>query len=264
MNKERVIVSFSGRCEMNCKHCFALEQEKDFQLNDVDSVVNSLEHENFDIIYVSHNKENFYKPWEGVELCEKLYYKYRKDLCITSRCVLDDNSFDRMVRLNDTMKKEGHDMFWCISIPALERAYVTEDFSKVPSPQERISFLEKIKLANIYSILTIRPLFPEQIISHEEIKNLLDLVQNCIDVVITGGLVVTDYILERLCIESQDLQYYEGNESQYLVGAISENARFVDVHKEKDMLRKYCEKLNIVFFEHSMEAINYLKSANHM
>lgn len=258
MFSNRIIVSFEGRCELNCKHCFALEQENEYMRNDVDAIVDSLDDKEFDIIYVSHNKENFWHAIDGVELCEKLYARYRKDMCITSRCVLDNEMFNRMVMLNNTMKNQGKRIFWCESVPALESASIIEDLNKVPSPEKRIDFLGRLRANDIYAILSIRPLFPSEVIPNEEIKRLIEMAIGNVDAIITGGLITTEEIEKRLVLNYENWKYLEGNDSAYLVGAISGKARFVDVRDEIMSLRNCCEVCEIPFFEHSLQAINYL------
>ncbi len=260
MFSNRVIVSFEGRCEMNCKHCFALEQESNYMKNDIDIIVNSLFDKEFDIIYVSHNKENFFHASDGVNLCERLYEKYGKDICITSRCVLNDEMFNRIVLLNDKMKKKGKRIYWCESVPAVQSASIIEDLSIVPSPEERINFLGKLKINGVFAILSIRPLFPSEVIPNEEIRQLVQMALNRVDAIITGGLITTEEIDRRLDLNQDNWKFLENNDSEYLVGAINKNARFVDVRNEILYLRDCCEACGIKFFEHSLQAVNYLAS----
>lgn len=255
MIKERVLVSLPGKCPLNCKHCFALEQEEE-GFSSMDEVIESISDKNFDIIYVSHLKENFVNPEEGVCFCERLFERYRKDICVTSRCVLTDVFIQRLSRLNAAMKEQGHRLFWCESIPALESAALTEDLSKIPTPHERINFLEKLENAGITTIMSVRPLFPSSSISKNEIGRLIEYAKNCVSAVITGGLIVTPQIEKRFSIDTQNWEYSENN-SDYLVGVIKNNAKFVDVNKELTVLSDCCKKNSIPFFLHSMQAINY-------
>ena len=158
------------------------------------------------------------------------------------------------------MKRCNKHIYWCESVPALQSASIMEDLNKVPSPQERIKFLGKLKDGGIYSILTVRPLFPSVVVTYDEIDELVRLASNNIDAVITGGLITTDAIDRRLGINQEGWNYLEGNDSAYLVGAIGKNARFVDVRKEISHLRRCCDLYGVKFFEHSMQAINYLIS----
>lgn len=260
MFDKRVFVSFEGKCEMNCRHCFALEQEDEFNKNDISKIVDSLVDKEFDIIYVSHNKENFTNAEDGVKLCEKLYEKYNKDLCVTSRCILNNEMLSRVVRLNEKMKKNKKRIYWCESVPALTSASIIEDLKKLPLPEERIRFLGRLKINDIYSILTVRPLFPSVVIPDSEIAELISMASDKVDAVITGGLITTEAIDRRLDLKQVEWKYLENNDSAYLVGAISEKARFVDVRKEVVHLKECCNLHGVKFFEHSLQAINYLSN----
>lgn len=258
MLRKRAIISFEGRCEMNCKHCFALEQESNYAANDVNAIVDSLAKEDFDIIYVSHNKENFLYADDGVALCEKLFDRYGRDLCVTSRCVLNDEMLHRMAQLNRKMKKQDKQIFWCESAPALKSTSLMEDLGKVPSPEERICFLGRLRDNDICSILSVRPLFPSAVIPDDEIEELVKMASNKADAVITGGLITTAEIDQRLGLNREGWKYLDGNDSAYLVGAIGVEARFVDVRNEIYHLKDCCGLYGIKFFEHSLQAINAL------
>ena len=53
-----------------------------------------------------------------------------------------------------------------------------------------------------------------------------------VDAIITGGLITTEEIDKRLGLNYENWKYLEGNDSAYLVEAISDKARFVDVREE--------------------------------
>lgn len=142
----RELVSFSGKCPMNCKHCFANEiVDENEQENNIEDVLDSLEGKQFDVVYVSHFKENFYHQEKGVQLCEEIYKKHQCDICVITRCVLNDDFLSRIVLLNESMSKNGNNLTFCISVPAFNSYEKLEDSSKVRTPLERIRFAEKIK-----------------------------------------------------------------------------------------------------------------------
>lgn len=258
----RLFVSFNGKCALGCKHCFAAEQTDGVCNDSVADVMNSITKEpnEFDIIYVSHYKENFVDENVGLELCEKLYDKYQKDLCITSRCVLSEINIRRLKLLNEKMEKNGNHIYWCESVPALESAGITENLNMLPSPRSRIDFLAKLKSMGIYSIVTVRPLFPSSVVETDEINKLLELVHENVDAVITGGLVLTNFIADRLNLDTRGWKFYEQNKSAYLIGAIADQARFVNVDEEIKAMRSKCHELGLPFFSHSTEVIQYLKT----
>ena len=261
MLRNREIISFSGRCSLKCKHCFAHEIEtEDICDSDVeiDKIVESLRGKTFDVIYVSHNKENFNDPMLGVELCKKLFEEYNCDICITTRKSFNGAAFKNLKKLNELMKENSKFLYVCVSIPAIQSWEIMEQKDKMQSPYERIGFLERLKNAGIFSLLTIRPLFPENVIPRSEIRQIVDLCADKVDCILTGGLAVTDNILSRLALNEADLKYTDGELSEYLVG-VKSKVKYVDVTSEISALKAYCRENDISFFEHSLDAINHLR-----
>lgn len=247
---------------MGCKHCFATEINNGECENSIDEVMNSIQKEKdeFEIIYVSHYKENFTDQELGIELCKRLFEKYKKDICITSRSVLNDEGIQKIISLNHAMSEQNCRIFWCESIPALQSAGITENLNKIPTPEDRLTFLGKLKDAGICAIITVRPLFPSRVIGTDEINKLLELSVGKVDAVITGGLILTDSIEKRLGLNTKNWKFYECNQSAYLIGSGIEKARYVDVDDEVKNLKSKCNELGLPFFLHSTEAINNLKS----
>ena len=78
---DRVLVSFTGTCPLECKHCYTLDQSEPKNNNDIDEIeqiVESISGSSFDIIYVSHDRENFIDEHSGLRLVESLYDTYRR------------------------------------------------------------------------------------------------------------------------------------------------------------------------------------------
>ncbi len=260
MYSKRVLVSFSGKCKLGCKHCFAIEQEPDVEKNDIDSVVKSIEKEEFDVIYVSHNRENFLNANDGIELCKQLYKKYKKSIVVISRMILSEKDVDKIVRLNEEMKKEGKELFWMESVCALNSASITEDLKCIPSPNDRIDFLGTLNKKGIHTILAIRPLFPSSVVPASEINGLVRRAKGKVDAITSGGIILTESIKARLSIDTSNWERLKYNTSDYLVGAVND-AEYIDVSNELDNLVKQCLKNRIPLFEHSMMAINAISDS---
>ena len=259
MLRKRELVSFTGRCEFDCKHCFAQEiVEPDERENGVEDVINDLKDKIFDVVYISHNKENFLNPEKGVTLCEKIYENYRCDICVITRTEFTGDPLKRITELNSRMKETRNNLTFCISVPALESSDKIESSEFMPSPEARIRFAKKLKKLGIYSFVTIRPLFPDFVISTSEVHQIVDLCAGEVDAILTGGLCVTDHILQRLGLESSKLKFLASADSEYLQGT-DVDFKEVDVRNEIDDLEQYCKSKRIPFFKHSMDALNNFK-----
>lgn len=260
MLENRKIISFGGKCSFDCKHCFGCEiDETNKNEVGIDDLIVSLQNQNFDVLYISQNKENLTDPHKCIELCEKLYEEYCCDIFITTRCILNDNEITHFINLSEKMKENNKNLTICVSIPAMDSYSKTENKDKVPTPHQRIDFLKKIKNSNIYSMVTIRPLFPNSFIPQDEIFQLVDECKNKVDCILTGGLMVTDKILKRLGVDKSEFNYLPYGNSEYLKG-IDVDFMAVDVSEEIKNLKEYCNKNGILFFAHSMDALNFFKS----
>lgn len=259
MITQREIVSFSGRCPLDCKHCFAKEiVDENEPENDISAVINELSGKHFDVVYVSHYKENFFDPDHGVDLCEEIYNTYKCDICITTRCTLSGKPLLRTKELNRKMKKTGNSLSFCISIPALGSYEKIENKEIIATPLQRIDFAGQLKAIGITTFVTIRPLFPSSFISTDEIHQIVDRCVDKVDGILTGGLYATDSILDSLQIPHDAVSYLDDSESEYLVG-VEKNFRAVNVESEIEDLATYCRSKSLPFFKHSIDALNYFK-----
>ena len=259
MITQRQLVSFSGRCPLGCKHCFAKEiVDENEPENDIDSIIKELSDKHFDVVYVSHYKENFFDPDRGVELCEAIYDTYKCDICVTTRCTFSGKPLVRIKALNQKMQENGNSLSFCISIPALESYEKIENKEIIATPIQRIDFAGQIRSLGINSFVTIRPLFPTNFIPKDEIHRIVDKCADKVDGILTGGLCVTNQILEDLQIPSDTVTYLEQANSEYLIG-VEKPFRALNVEEEIQDLESYCKYKSIPFFRHSMEALNYYK-----
>lgn len=256
---KRALVSFDGECPYYCKHCYTYGLKQSERRRTIAEIVESINNEEFDIIYISQKKENFVDPDEGLALCEALYDRYHTDLMAITRNVFNYDQIERLRNLNTKMQKEGKRFFLSVSIPALKSAYITEELSLIPSPKERIEFLHKVSDAGITSFLVIRPLYPEKIIPVTEALELIDKCKMFVSGILSSGLATNSSILKQLGYNENDFIYTQGGKSDYLVGAI-EDVKYTDVSKEISILHEYCRNIGIPFFEHSLPAINYIEN----
>lgn len=257
MISNRELVSFSGKCPLNCKHCFTKEIVKDSEVeNEIEDIIGQLSGKVFDVVYVSHYKENFYNPEKGIRLCEEIYKVYQCDICVTTRCTFSGGLLARIKELNDKMRMNGNNLTFCISVPAYESYAKLEDKTLIPTPQQRIDFAGQLKNMGVTSMVTVRPLFPANYIPTDEIHKIIDSCEGKVDAILTGGACVSERILKDLGVEKETFTYDKKEKSEYLVG-VEKEFDAVNVESELKDLESYCELKRIRFFRHSMEALNF-------
>lgn len=256
--KIRQLISFDERCPMMCKHCYTYELEEKMKKRSHVELVQSLKNKEFDIIYVSQSCENFFDEDAGVALCSDLYHTYHKDLFVITRNFLCDKTIEKLAALNRYMNEHGNQLFLSVSVCADESYGLTENVNLCPSPRLRLVNLERAFKQNIKTLLIVRPVFPDHVIPVVECLNLIESAQSYVCAVISSGLIVTDHILDKLGLDKGALSYHSDGDSEYLDNLPREAALYVDVDAELEEIRTFCISKNMLFFRHSMPALNAL------
>lgn len=261
MKYTRQFISFSGKCPFKCNHCytFCSGYDKNDLGNSVEDIIASLKEKQnrFDIVYISGHKENFINPDEGLRLCEELFSNFSCDIMITTRCVFNDEQLGRLSLLNNNMRSKGRDLFFCASIPALDSYKKLEPNAIIPSPDERITNFIRVSKMGIYTILTLRPLCPNEYIPVQELLRIIERCEDFSTAVLSSGIVVNYQILSKLQDFPTDFKSVEKPLMPCLKNDIS--MQYVDVSSELDKIEKKCIECEVPFFTHSMPAIEYIK-----
>ena len=154
------------------------------------------------------------------------------------------------------MEKANKQLFIAVSLNATESIGVCENTSKVPTPYERMAFLKELSNIGFYPILMIRPVLPDGLIPVTECEKIIESTHEYISCVVSSGLGVNDFILQRLNLKESEFSYKK--DQDYLQGAINCEIKFIDVDAELKRIQNKCESLAVPFFEHSMPALNYV------
>lgn len=253
--KHRILVSFDEQCPYQCKHCYTLDIPR-YGSRSMEEIVNSIDRQSFDIVYVSQRRENFENPLRGLSFCRKLFERYKSHIIIITRNVFSGNAIEQLLDLSSEMKKEGKILFFAVSVFATASFSISENPYIVPSPYERINFLHQLSQNGIPVIAMIRPIFPDKIIPITEVFEIIDLCKNDNICIVSSGLAINDNILWRLGITKDSLVLQEN--FGYLEGVMEGNLSFVDVSNELNLIQEHCQYNKIPFFSHSMQAINFI------
>ena len=256
---KRQFVSFGGRCAFNCNHCYTFSPGYDLDNKAaVRDIVASLKDKEFEIVYVSGHRENFIDPDEGLSLCEEIFKEYNVDLLITTRNVFGGGQLLRLENLYKSMKEKGKDLFFCSSIPAASSYKKLEPCSLIPTPYERMDFLKTVFDLGIFTLLTIRPLCPDEFIPVKESLEIVDKCHSFSSAIISSGIVVNDTILGRL----KSFPVYDSGGKEPLMECLQKkhiSVEYVKVEYELAMIKNRCQKYGKKLFEHSCPAIDHIR-----
>lgn len=256
---KREMVSFDGRCPLQCKYCYTYDLQENFQHRSIEELVCSIDEKEFDILYFSQTYENFWVQKEGLYFCEELYRKYKKDIFIITKSLLNDNSILRLADLNRQMKNNGNQLYLGVSVCANESYGEVEQKGLCPSPIERISNLERGYRQGIKTLLLLRPIFPDNIVPVRECLDLIGRIKSEVCAVVSSGLITTPNNLKELRLERESLRYLENGDSNYLANIEREKVSFVNVEDELKIIQNYCQEQKIPFFRHSIPALNNIR-----
>lgn len=253
--EKRSLISFDDLCPYQCKHCYTLDIDRSNKNRSIEEIVDSIGDTDFDIVYVSQRRDNFIDQDYGIELCERVFDRYGCNILVITRNVFSQQHIERLKALHQKMLNVGKRLFVAVSIFATKSFSVSENPNKVPSPYERIRFLEKLSQEKIDTITLIRPVFPNNIVPIEELYEIVDLCSEFNSCIVSSGLAINDNILWRLGLNLEDFYYVEN--MPYLEGVMEGKLKFVDVSKELLLLKQHCQENNISFFDHTLSAINF-------
>lgn len=142
--KSRAFASFSGICSYRCLHCYTFSDDFTNRGKEcTEHIISDLKKQDFNIVYISGYKENFLNPMEGLSMIETIYETFHCDLLLTTRTVWDTNYIKRLSLLNQKMRFNGNKLYFCISIPAYKSYKLLEPNPMIPTPKQRIEFLDR-------------------------------------------------------------------------------------------------------------------------
>jgi len=253
---KRVLISFDDLCPYQCKHCYTLDIKRKSDNRTISEIVDSIASKEFDVVYVSQRRDNFVIPDEGLELCEEIFKRYKCNIFIITRNIFNKPCIERLLKLKNKMQENDKEIIVAVSVLATHSYTKSENPHIVPSPYERLEFLKELSNNGIKTVVIIRPVFPRHIIPIDELYEIVDICKTFDTCVVSSGLAVNDNIIWRLGLTSEDMCYLEN--TNYLEGAMEGELRFLNVEKELDDLKLYCDKQKVPFFEHTMQSINYV------
>lgn len=248
-NYIREFISFGGKCPYECKHCYTFIPGYKYDAEvSIDSLVQPLTTIPYiDIVYISGHRECFLNPDEGISLCEKIYSTAPCDILFTTRNCFSNAHIDRLSKLNEIMRQNGHFLFGCISIPALDSYAKIEQPSLVPSPEDRMHTLKALYDKKIITLLTVRPLFHNSFIPITEPIEIIDRCSSFSNAVLSSGLVKNSYISNAL--------NYPANQKtiskREIMNCLNQQdiiVEYCDVSEEQSILERFCSDKAIPLF----------------
>jgi len=177
-------------CPYDCAFCYVKSGFMKYIKLEIEDIIKFLQNNfgKYDIVYISGDTDSFAYPRtnQAIELIEKIAENINVDILFTTRTKFDEKHLKSLKDINSYMKRKNRKLISCISISRLFSAEYIEPYP-IPSPQERIEMLKKLKENGLYTILATRPFLP--IINSDEYIEIIKKAKNYLDVVLRRSVV---------------------------------------------------------------------------
>lgn len=191
VNKQRAMVSLgplssSRTCPYNCAFCYVQDGFIPYEKKTIEEIIVFLieQRENYSIIYVSGDTDSFAKPRnkEGVQLLKRIAKEIDCDLLFTTRTIFSNNELLEIESVVKQLEHKNRKLYACISITRYSDEVGYLEPSPIPTPQERIETLKKIKQIGAVAVLAMRPFIP--VVPQSDYFKILDEVKDHVDIVL--------------------------------------------------------------------------------
>ena len=187
----RAMVSLGALNEnVNCSYCCAFcymqdgfgKYPKVAPLNIVEYLIKN--QERFSIVYISGDVDSFAPPrtQKGLELLESISTNLNCDIMFTTRTIFSKIQLQKIEKIADIQNKKGKKLFAAISITRFSEKNKYLEPNPIPSPEDRIKTLIKLKKHGAVTILALRPFLP--VVGVDEYLTILDKTKGDADIVL--------------------------------------------------------------------------------
>lgn len=247
-------------CPYSCAFCYVKSGFTRYLRLEIDDIIEFLKKnkEKYDIVYISGDTDSFAPPRtdKAIELIKEVSENIDVDITFTTRTTFNEDSLKKLKNINDYMKNKNNKLIASISISRLYSASYIEPYP-IPSPEERIEMLKKLKGNGLYTMLATRPFLP--IISAEEYVEIIKKAKNYIDAVLGEIWYADDKLISDVCrdFDIKGIQFVEKTMD------FDNNNKLWKCYEAKETSQKvnqFCKENRIPFYMRSKSAIEYIRS----
>lgn len=248
-------------CCYQCAFCYVQDGFMSYANLDVSEIVDFLvkNREKYNIIYISGDTDSFAPPRtkKGIELLNDIVKAVRCDITFTTRSVFLEDEYKQLSDIINEHKKSGYKFIAGSSITRYSEDTAYLEPKPIPSPDDRIQHIKKMKKAGAITMLGLRPFLP--VVNVQDYITILDKVYPDLDIAlgecfyfIRNGNIqhrvfpkgISDDV-EKNIIRNQRMEF-DDNESLWDIWNSEQYENYVAEH---------CKKLGIIFAMHSREAL---------
>lgn len=246
-------------CPYDCAFCYVKSGFMKYAKMEIEDIIDFLKTNKgkYDIVYISGDTDSFAPPRtdKAIELVKRISKCIDVDIMFTTRTIFNKESLKTLKDINNYMKAKKQRLIASISISRLFSANHIEPYP-IPSPEERIEMIKKLKENGLYTILATRPFLP--IISADEYIKIIEKSKNYIDVVLGEIWYADEKLIRDVCKEFDvtKINFVEKNMD------FDDNEKIWKCYEAKETVKKvtkYCKENGIPFYMRSQPAIEYIR-----
>lgn len=248
-------------CPYSCAFCYVKSEFMKYKTMEINNIIKFLQDNKgkYDIIYISGDTDSFAPPRtdKAIELVEKISNCIDVDITFTTRTIFNENDLKKLKNINENMKLKNRRLIASISISRLYSADYIEPHP-IPTPEQRIEMLKKLKEEGLYTILATRPFLP--IIDANDYIEIIEKSKNYIDVVLGETWYADERLIKDVC---RDIDITKINFIEKTMD-FDDNNYVWKCYEAKEIVEKvtkYCNDNNIPFYMRSRPAIEYIRNS---
>ena len=247
-------------CPYSCAFCYVKSGFMKYRKLEIKDIVEFLKNnkEKYNIVYISGDTDSFAPPRteKAIELLEEISKNIDTDIIFTTRTIFSEENLKKLKSINEYIENKHYKLIASISISRLYSANYLEPYP-IPTPEERIKTLKKLKENGLHTILATRPFLP--IITSDEYIEIIKKAQNYVDAVLGEIWYADEKLINDVCkdFDMKDEDFIDKTMD------FDDNDKIWKCYEAKETVEKvtrFCKQNQIQFFMRSYPAIEYIRS----
>lgn len=248
-------------CPYRCAFCYVQDDFRSYARLDTDEIIKFLvkNRERYNIIYISGDTDSFAPPrtQNGINLLKSIVKSVNCDVTFTTRSVFSDEEYAQLASIIKEQKKTKYKFIAGSSITRYSENTKYLEPYPIPSPDDRIRHIIRMKELGAITMLGLRPFLP--VVDVQDYISIINKLHPYLDIVlgecfyfIREGKIQHRVFkngisedIEKEIIHNQTMDF-DDNDSLWEIW----NSK-----KYEDIVSEYCRKFGIIFSMHSKQAL---------
>lgn len=266
LNGGRAMVSLGPlsqkrHCPYHCAFCYVQDDFSSYVKLDIDEIVEFLikNRDKYNIIYVSGDTDSFAPPrtQQGIKLLRSIVNAVSCDITFTTRSVFTEEEYKQLAEIIQNHKKTGYKFIAGSSITRYSEKSAYLEPAPIPSPDERIAHIKRMKKIGAITMLGLRPFLP--VVDINDYYTILDKVYPHLDIALGECFYfIRNGNIQQRVFPNGLSKEYEKNITHNHKMDFDDNDSLWEIWDSEEYENKvaaYCKKLGIIFSMHSEQAL---------